>query len=150
MYIKRNVYFSAVDQETGEERLFSTTEIMTEEAYQKEFGEKAKGAAYASGAIAGTGAAAYGTIKGSQKLADHLAKSRVLKAKAEKNEIMKEAAAKAKQEAKKWAGKRGVQADRVADAINTGLAKASGVKVTNAGKVEQVARKIGNVLKNIK
>lgn len=40
MYIKRDVYFSAVDQETGEEKLFSTTEIMTEEAYQKEFGIK--------------------------------------------------------------------------------------------------------------
>ena len=26
MYIKRNVYFSAIDQETGEERLFSVNE----------------------------------------------------------------------------------------------------------------------------
>jgi hypothetical protein len=33
MLIKRNVYFSAVDQETGEERLFSVNEIMTEEEY---------------------------------------------------------------------------------------------------------------------
>lgn len=33
MLIKRNVYFSAVDEETGEERLFSVNEIMTEEEY---------------------------------------------------------------------------------------------------------------------
>ena len=29
MLIKRNVYFSAIDQETGEERLFSVNEILT-------------------------------------------------------------------------------------------------------------------------
>ena len=33
MLIKRNVYFSAVDEETGEEKLFSVNEIMTEEEY---------------------------------------------------------------------------------------------------------------------
>ena len=33
MLIKRNVYFSAVDEETGEERLFSVNGIMTEEEY---------------------------------------------------------------------------------------------------------------------
>lgn len=33
MLIKRKVYFSAIDEETGEERLFSTTEIMSEESY---------------------------------------------------------------------------------------------------------------------
>jgi len=46
MLIKRNVYFSAVDEETGEERLFSVNEVMTEEEYlermyseeQREFG----------------------------------------------------------------------------------------------------------------
>jgi hypothetical protein len=50
MLIKRNVYFSAVDQETGEERLFSVNEIMTEDEYlermyseeQGEFGDKPK------------------------------------------------------------------------------------------------------------
>lgn len=33
MYIKRNVYFSAIDQETGEERLFSVNEVLDEETY---------------------------------------------------------------------------------------------------------------------
>jgi len=50
MLIKRNVYFSAVDEETGEERLFSVNEIMTEEEYlermyseeQRELGDKPK------------------------------------------------------------------------------------------------------------
>lgn len=33
MLIKRNVYFSAVDQETGEEKLFSVNELLTEDEY---------------------------------------------------------------------------------------------------------------------
>lgn len=33
MLIKRNIYFSAIDQETGEEKLFSTTELLTEDEY---------------------------------------------------------------------------------------------------------------------
>ena len=33
MFIKRNVYFSAIDQETGEERLFSVNEVLDEETY---------------------------------------------------------------------------------------------------------------------
>ena len=53
MLIKRNVYFSAIDQETGEEKLFSVSEILTEDEYlerlyseteaeQVEFSEKKK------------------------------------------------------------------------------------------------------------
>ena len=37
MIIRRNVYFSAIDEQTGEERLYSTTEIAGEE---REFAEK--------------------------------------------------------------------------------------------------------------
>lgn len=33
MLIKRNVYFSAIDQETGEEKLFSVNEVLDEETY---------------------------------------------------------------------------------------------------------------------
>lgn len=33
MIIRRNVYFSAFDEQTGEERLYSTTELMDEETY---------------------------------------------------------------------------------------------------------------------
>ena len=77
MYVKRNVYFSAVDQKTGEEKLFSTTEIIPEESYQKEFAEKkeeeqpkkglvkkvAKGAGIAAGGTAAVAGAAYGGEK---------------------------------------------------------------------------------------
>ena len=33
MYIKRNVYFSAIDQETGEEKLFCVNEVLDEDTY---------------------------------------------------------------------------------------------------------------------
>lgn len=51
MLIKRKVYFSAIDEETGEERLFSADSIITEEEYlklysetleQREYGAKSK------------------------------------------------------------------------------------------------------------
>ena len=69
MLIKRNVYFSAVDEETGEEKLFSVNEIMTEEEYlermyseeQREFGAKSKALAlFAPGAYQAKEAAKYG------------------------------------------------------------------------------------------
>jgi len=52
MYIRRKVFSTYIDEETGEERLYSTTEIMSEESYleklysenepeQKEFNSKA-------------------------------------------------------------------------------------------------------------
>jgi hypothetical protein len=37
MYIRRKVFSSVVDEKTGEEKLFSTTEFVNEEEYQKEF-----------------------------------------------------------------------------------------------------------------
>ena len=37
MYIRRKVFSSVFDEETGEEKLFSTTEFINEEEYQKEF-----------------------------------------------------------------------------------------------------------------
>lgn len=41
MLIKRNVFFSAIDQETGEEKLFSVNEVLTEEEYlERIFSEK--------------------------------------------------------------------------------------------------------------
>ena len=53
MYIRRKVFSTYIDEETGEEKLFSTTEIMSEESYleklysenepeQKEFNSKAQ------------------------------------------------------------------------------------------------------------
>lgn len=69
MLIKRNVYFSAIDQETGEERLFSVNEVLDEETYlerlyseqQKEFGVKSKAlAVFAPGGYQAKEAAKYG------------------------------------------------------------------------------------------
>ena len=42
MLIKRKVYFSAIDEETGEERLFSADSIITEEEYLKLYSERTK------------------------------------------------------------------------------------------------------------
>ena len=43
MYIRRKVFSRAIDHETGEERLFSVNEVISEEAYlgQREFNSKA-------------------------------------------------------------------------------------------------------------
>lgn len=70
MLIKRRVYFSAIDEETGEERLFSTNTIMSEEDYlktfsdtleQREYGMKSKALAFfAPGAYQAKEAAKYG------------------------------------------------------------------------------------------
>lgn len=71
MLIKRNVYFSAIDQETGEERLFSLNEILTEEEYLERLCAESedskmssrKKAAIAAGTVAGIAAAIYGGKK---------------------------------------------------------------------------------------
>ena len=62
MYIRRKVFSIALD-ENGEERLFSTKEIATEE--KKKGLSKGKKAAIAAGALAGVGAAG---IAGAKKL----------------------------------------------------------------------------------
>lgn len=43
MYIRRKVFSTYINEETGEEKLFSTTEIISEESYleQREFNSKA-------------------------------------------------------------------------------------------------------------
>ena len=61
MYIRRKVFSIALD-ENGEERLFSTKEVVTEE---KKGLSKGKKAAIAAGALAGVGAAG---IAGAKKL----------------------------------------------------------------------------------
>ena len=158
MYIRRKVFSVAID-ENGEEKLFSTTEIMSEDSYlEKAYAEAeaekksstGKKVAIGAGATAaGTAGLAVGGSYGAGKLADRLAKNRTLKAVQEKNAIMKEAAKKASEEAAKWEGKKGVQADRVKEAIAAGHKKAAGVKVAEAGKVEQLAGKAGKLFKKI-
>lgn len=76
MYIKRNVYFSAIDQETGEEKLFSVNEIISESDYQKMFAEaaeekkssKAKTAAKVAGGTAAGATVLAGGAYGGEKL----------------------------------------------------------------------------------
>ena len=84
MLIKKNVYFSAVDEETGEEKLFSVNEIMTEEEYLERMysaagegntGRKVgKAVAAGTAGLAATGAAVYGAEKGINKLGDVVVK----------------------------------------------------------------------------
>lgn len=115
--------------------------LMTEEEL-KMFSEivedTGKGAGIAAGTLATAGAGAVGAKYGAGKIVRKMAQGRTLKAKEEKNEIMKEAAKKAADEKKKWTGKgKGVMTDRVKDAINSGKAKASQVKIADAGKIEK-------------
>lgn len=82
MYIRREVYFSAWDDMLGEERLFSTTELVPEEDYLDELlfsdddDNPWKGAAVGGGLTAGAlGAGAAGAYLGTKGL-DKLAKNR--------------------------------------------------------------------------
>ena len=81
MYIRRKVFSVAYDEVTGEEKLFSTTEILSEDAYmeklyaeveEEEKKNRIKGSAIGTGAataIVGTGAAgAYGIDRAGQYL----------------------------------------------------------------------------------
>lgn len=115
--------------------------LMTEEELKifSEIVEDAgKGAGIAAGTLATAGAGAVGAKYGAGKIVRKMAQGRTLKAVEEKNAIMKEAAKKAADEKKKWAGKgKGVMTDRVKDAINTGKSKASQVKIADAGKIEK-------------
>jgi hypothetical protein len=150
MYIRRKVFSVAVDQATGEEKLFSVNEVISEESYQRMFAEAeeeepkkshrvAKGAA--TGAAATVGAAGVGAagVYGAGKISNRLAGRRIKRAVEEKNAIMKEAAEKASAEAKKYAGDRmrGVRADRVHNAVNTGINRSKNVKIADAGKIEK-------------
>ena len=65
MLIKRTVYFSQVDQETGEEKLFSVKEkdFAQAEEEKKNTGKKVgKAVAVGTAGVAATGAAAYGAV----------------------------------------------------------------------------------------
>jgi len=79
MYIRRKVFSVAYDEVTGEEKLFSTTEILSEDAYmeklyaeveEEEKKNRIKGSAIGAGVAAtgvGVGAAgAYGLKKGGE------------------------------------------------------------------------------------
>ena len=77
MLIKRTVYFSQVDQETGEEKLFSVKEkdFAQAEEEKKNTGKKVgKAVAVGTAGVAATGAAAYGAEKGINKLGDAVVK----------------------------------------------------------------------------
>ena len=84
MLIKRNVYFSAIDED-GEERLYSTTEVMDEMDYierlyaesdAEETLDNLKAAGIGGAAVAGLGATAYGVHKGAGAYAKRAAEKR--------------------------------------------------------------------------
>ena len=95
MYIRRKVFSVAID-ENGEEKLFSTTEIMSEDSYiekvyaEAEEAEKkssvGKKVAIGAGATAGVGAAGVGGIYGAGKLGEKIRKNRILANRAEVKE----------------------------------------------------------------
>lgn len=114
MLIKRNVYFSAVDQETGEEKLFSVNEILTENEYlervfsDKPEEKKSKSTKKGLAAIAAAGTTATGAgiaisnkniskkakeeMRDSIKLADFLEDGRIKSSKTyipKKEEVLK-------------------------------------------------------------
>ena len=82
MYIRRKVFSVAYDEATGEEKLFSTTEIMSEESYIEKLYAEAEaedkkshrgrniaiGAGAAGAGVAGVG----GGIYGAKKLGEHI------------------------------------------------------------------------------
>ena len=82
MLIKRNVYFSAYDED-GEERLYSATEVVDEMDYLEslysdsdETLDSLKAAGIGGGAAVGLGGAAYGAYKGAPALEKYLGKKR--------------------------------------------------------------------------
>ena len=81
MLIKRNVYFSAIDQETGEEKLFSVSEVLDEETYLerlysecKEDEKKSSTGKKVAAVGAGTVAAGAGAVYGANKVGKHMVK----------------------------------------------------------------------------
>lgn len=82
MYIRREVYFSAWDDMLGEERLFSTTELVPEEDYLDELlfsddDNPWKGAAVGGGLTAGAlGAGAAGAYLGTKGLDAYVKRAR--------------------------------------------------------------------------
>ena len=151
MYIRRKVFSVAID-ENGEEKLFSTTEIMSEESYlEKAYAEAeaekksstGKKVAIGAGATAGVGAAGVGGIYGAGKLGEKIRKNRILANRAEVKEAQSvidslkndEALMKMKQ------GKESLS--KAQEAL-----KNAGTK--KAGAVEKNLIKVGNLLKKVK
>jgi hypothetical protein len=152
MYIRRKVFSVAID-ENGEEKLFSTTEIMSEDSYiekvyaEAEEAEKkssvGKKVAIGAGATAGVGAAGVGGIYGAGKLGEKIRKNRILANRAEVKEAQSvidslkndEALMKMKQ------GKESLS--KAQEAL-----KNAGTK--KAGAVEKNLIKVGNLLKKVK
>ena len=160
MYIRRKVFSLAVDQETGEEKLFSTTDIQSQKEFsekkaQKDKDTKAEKAAKATtigGATVGLGASAagLGAEIGRKKVSKKLAKAEVKKEAAEAIEKaakdMGMEAPKTKEELIKMAKKveKLKKADKVLEKVSKHAPKAAlagvGASVA-AGTAYKLARK---------
>ena len=73
MFIRRKVY-SVIEDENGEQKLFSTTEFINEDEYVKTFSDKKEVAKKAGIAGGGAVVGAGGTIYGGKKLGEYLQK----------------------------------------------------------------------------
>jgi hypothetical protein len=160
MLIKRNVYFSAVDQETGEEKLFSVNEVMDESEYlEKLYAETetkkglSTGKKVALGA-AGTAAAAAGVIYGGKKV------GKVISDNARKalnnphvSLIDAKAVRKSAQEAAKKAGAKGAQitnaGNKAVKEANAKAVKSYERKINIGDALQKPADKITGVVKKI-
>ena len=145
MYIRRKVFSVAIDQTTGQERLFSTTEIVSEEAYLKMFSSKddAKGAA--KGAAVGAGVAGLGAagMYGAGKLGKVLKNRRELADKATRAE-----AESVVESLKKDAGLMKLPVGK--KSLAAAEEKVKNLKPTEASRLERYATKAGRLLKNNK
>ena len=137
MYIKRNVYFSAIDQETGEEKLFCVNEVLDEDTYLERLyseGEEEKKSstgkkvAKGAGIVAGTAAAGAGAAYGGEVLANKAGDAIV----------------------KKIAGKRGPNGRFVKLTKTEKTLRDVGASMRDTKTVQNLAKKAGKALKIVK
>ena len=153
MYIRRKVFSVAYDETTGEEKLFSTTEIISEEAYMEKLYAEAeeeksrgKGAAIGAGIAAGTVGTGAAGLYGAGKLGKHLQKKRVMEKLDKRSTVNSLKNDEFLQKLREKEGKYGKNSQRLAKAEEE-LSEAMKKK---AGKVEKYAVKAGKLLKNNK
>jgi hypothetical protein len=158
MLIKRNVYFSAVDQETGEEKLFSVNEVMDESEYlEKLYAETETKKGLSTGkkvALGAAGTAAAGVIYGGKKV------GKVISDNARKalnnphvSLIDAKAVRKSAQEAAKKAGAKGAQitnaGNKAVKEANAKAVKSYERKINIGDALQKPADKITGVVKKI-
>lgn len=166
MYIRRKVFSVVVDETTGEQKLFSTNEIMDEEAYlQKIYAEaeeeetsskkaNAKEIAKEAGKGAAVGASGAGAILGGMalggKVAKNMGRGRELAAAKARRKVIQEGNTLAQKELQKWGG-RAVGREQAAKIMRNAAATAKNtIKAADAGKAEKAMASASKFVKNNK